>query len=66
VAPLFAIHGLPKTPEDGESFVGGPGSEMTRNELEVRWGCLNVLKGLMGTQAGRQARLGRQGRAGHA
>lgn len=38
VAPLFAIHGLPKTPEDGESFVGGPGSEMTRSELQVGLG----------------------------
>ena len=37
VAPLFAIHGLPKTPEDGESFLGGPGNEMTRSELQVRW-----------------------------
>ena len=36
VAPLFAIHGLPKTPEDGESFLGGPGSEMTRSELQAR------------------------------
>ena len=35
VAPLFAIHGLPKTPEDGESFLGGPGNEMTRSELQV-------------------------------
>ncbi|KAL4424747.1 hypothetical protein ABPG77_000090 [Micractinium sp. CCAP 211/92] len=33
VAPLFAMHGLPKTPEDGETFVGSPGNEMTRNEL---------------------------------
>ncbi|KAI7839130.1 hypothetical protein COHA_007133 [Chlorella ohadii] len=35
VAPLFAIHGLPKTPEDGESFLGGPGNEMTRSELQA-------------------------------
>ena len=35
VAPLFAMHGLPKTPEDGESFLGGPGNEMTRSELQV-------------------------------
>lgn len=27
------MHGLPKTPEDGETFVGSPGNEMTRNEL---------------------------------
>jgi mitogen-activated protein kinase 1/3 len=33
VAPLFAIHGLPKTPEDGESFLGGPGNEMTRSQV---------------------------------
>ncbi|PSC67989.1 Mitogen-activated kinase 14 isoform A [Micractinium conductrix] len=33
VAPLFAIHGLPKTPADGETFVGSPGNEMTRSEL---------------------------------
>ncbi|KAL4422575.1 hypothetical protein ABPG75_008772 [Micractinium tetrahymenae] len=33
VAPLFAMHGLPKTPEDGETFTGSPGNEMTRNEL---------------------------------
>lgn len=35
VAPLFAITGLPKTPEDGESFLGGPGHEMTRTELQA-------------------------------
>lgn len=40
VAPLFAIHGLPKTPEDGESFLGGPGNEMTRSELQVGWLCM--------------------------
>lgn len=35
VAPLFAIHGLPKTPDAGESFTGGPGSEITRRELQA-------------------------------
>ena len=34
VAPLFALHGgLPKTPGDGERFLGGPGCEITRVEL---------------------------------
>lgn len=33
VAPLFAMHGLPKTPQDGDTYVGSPGNEMTRNEL---------------------------------
>lgn len=35
VAPLFAISGLPKTPEDGETFLGSPGNEMTRSELQA-------------------------------
>ena len=42
VAPLFAIHGLPKTPEDGESFLGGPGNEMTRSELQASWSSHNL------------------------
>ena len=35
VAPLFAIQGMPKTPEDGESFTGGPGCITTRRELQA-------------------------------
>ncbi len=42
VAPLFAIHGLPKTPGDGESFLGGPGNEMTRSELQASWSSHNL------------------------
>jgi mitogen-activated protein kinase 1/3 len=33
VAPLFAIRGMPKTPQDGETF-GNPESLVTRRELE--------------------------------
>lgn len=38
VAPLFAMHGMPKTPEDGETFdgqEGSPGCETTRSELQA-------------------------------
>ncbi len=35
VAPLFAIHDMPKTPGDGDQFVGGPGNQTTRIELQV-------------------------------
>ena len=35
VAPLFAIHGLPKTPADGETFVGSPGNEMVSHGPEA-------------------------------
>ncbi len=35
VAPLFAIHDMPKTPGDGEQFIGGPGNQTTRIELQV-------------------------------
>lgn len=34
VAPLFAIRGMPKTPQDGETF-GNPESLVTRRELEA-------------------------------
>ncbi|CAL5226838.1 g9703 [Coccomyxa viridis] len=33
VAPLFAIHGLPKTPGEGEKYAGGPTNSVTRKEL---------------------------------
>lgn len=33
VAPLFAVRGMPKTPQDGETF-GNPESLVTRRELE--------------------------------
>lgn len=48
VAPVFAIHGLPKTPDTGEKFQEGPGNPTTRQELHAlfdvigtpAWACI--------------------------
>jgi hypothetical protein len=47
VPPVFAIHGLPKTPDEGDKY-NGPGSAITRQELHAlfdvigtpAWACI--------------------------
>jgi hypothetical protein len=48
VPPVFAIKGLPKTPEEGDKYSHGPGSATTRQELHAlfdvigtpAWACI--------------------------
>ena len=50
VAPLFAIlQAMPKTPEDGQSFLGNLGDETTRRELQARLAesCFSWIAGLV-------------------
>eukprot|EP00878_Enallax_costatus_P020914 GHUV01022126.1.p1 GENE.GHUV01022126.1~~GHUV01022126.1.p1 ORF type:complete len:118 (+),score=23.27 GHUV01022126.1:331-684(+) len=35
VAPVFAIHGMPATPVEGEHYAQGPGNSVTRTELSA-------------------------------
>lgn len=51
VAPVFAIHGMPKTPKDGERFECGASNPITRQELEAlfdvigtpAWPCIQAV-----------------------
>eukprot|EP00803_Ostreobium_quekettii_P009627 evm.model.scf_446EXC.6 EVM.evm.TU.scf_446EXC.6 scf_446EXC:55715-62744(+) len=52
IAPLFAIHGLPPTPSDGDRFDNGPGNSETRRELQAlfdvigtpAWACIELVQ----------------------